>query len=212
MLPLQPAQAFGDTGSLVLSLGIGFCFGFVLERAGFGNSRKLAAQFYFHDMTVFKVMFTAILVAMIGIQWGSALGLVDYGQIWVNPTHLIPGIVGGLLLGFGFIIGGYCPGTSIVSASTGKLDGMAFLSGVVFGIMVFAEVMEPFRGFWEANTNWGRVTLPEIFGLNPGVIVFLISLVALGCFMAAEYVEGLLQRPVGPTATEPESKTEEVAA
>ena len=33
---------------------------FLLERAGFGRADKLAAQFYLRDLTVFKVMFSAI--------------------------------------------------------------------------------------------------------------------------------------------------------
>ena len=53
------------TAGVVLVFGlIGFAFGYTLEMAGFGDSRKLAAQFYFRELTVFKVMFTAIAVAL----------------------------------------------------------------------------------------------------------------------------------------------------
>ena len=62
---------------LLTGIVLGFLFGFVLERAGFGNARKLAGQFYLNDMTVFKVMFTAILVAMVGLYGLSAVGLAD---------------------------------------------------------------------------------------------------------------------------------------
>src|SRR5512145_277020 len=115
---------------------IGFFFGFVLEISGFGNSKKLAAQFYFKDLTVLKVMFTAIVVAMVLIFAASALGLLDYNVIWVNPTYLWPGIVGGLVMGVGFIVGGFCPGTSLVSAATGRLDGIFFTLGGLFGIFL----------------------------------------------------------------------------
>ena len=103
---------------------IGIAFGMTLESAGFGNSKLLAAQFYFKDMRVFKVMFTAIIVAMTLIFLSSALGLLDYNLIWVPPTYLWPGIVGGLIMGVGFIIGGFCPGTSLVGMATGKLDAV----------------------------------------------------------------------------------------
>lgn len=100
-------SALGATGLGLLALAFGFGFGFILERAGFGNARKLAAQFYFYDMTVFKVMFTGILVAMVLIFLDRGLLWLDFDRVFVNPTHLWPQIAGGLLLGVGFLIGGY---------------------------------------------------------------------------------------------------------
>jgi len=105
--PLPLNQIFVQYGVYAIYLLIGFSFGYVLEIAGFGYSPKLAAQFYFKDMTVLKVMFTAIIVAMVGIFMASALGLLDYNLLWVNPTYLWPGIIGGLIMGVGFIVGGF---------------------------------------------------------------------------------------------------------
>ena len=104
---------------LVLAVVIGAGFGFVLERAGFGSSRKLAAQFYLYDMTVFKVMFTAIITAMVGLFGLVKLGFLNLDAMYINPTFLWPQLAGGLLLGAGFIISGYCPGTSIVAFGRG---------------------------------------------------------------------------------------------
>ena len=103
--PLPLNELLGHWGAYVIYLLIGISFGFVLEIAGFGNSKKLAAQFYFKDLTVLKVMFSAIVVAMVLIFGATAVGLLDYNLIWVNPTYLWPGIIGGLIMGFGFIIG-----------------------------------------------------------------------------------------------------------
>jgi hypothetical protein len=105
--PLTLTELLGQYGAYVIYLIIGFAFGYTLEIAGFTNSTKLAAQFYFKDMTVLKVMFTAIIVAMVLVFGATAIGLLDYNLIWVNPTYLWPGIVGGLIMGVGFIIGGY---------------------------------------------------------------------------------------------------------
>ena len=105
--PLPLGELFGHWGSYAVYALVGVAFGWVLESAGFGNSKKLAAQFYFKDLTVFKVMFTAIIVAMTLIFLSSAAGLLDYNLIWVPPTYLWPGIVGGLIMGVGFIVGGY---------------------------------------------------------------------------------------------------------
>lgn len=107
MAPYDLVSIAGSAGSVAVYVAIGFGFGFALERAGFGNSKKLAAQFYLHDMTVLKVMFTAIVVAMLLLFWTSALMLLDMGRVFVNPTYLWSGILGGLLLGIGFVVGGY---------------------------------------------------------------------------------------------------------
>ncbi len=104
-LPLQ--AMYGKWVFYLVALLIGTAFGYSLEIGGFGKSTKLAAQFYFTDMTVFKVMFSGIIVAMVLIFGSSALGWLDYGRVFVNPTYLWPGIVGGLVMGVGFVIGGF---------------------------------------------------------------------------------------------------------
>jgi rhodanese-related sulfurtransferase len=188
LFPLPLSQYFGHWGAYVVFLLIGFAFGYVLEISGFGNSRKLAAQFYFKDMTVLKVMFGAIITAMVLIFAASAIGLLDYNLIWVNPTYLWPGIVGGLIMGVGFIIGGFCPGTSLVGAATFKLDGVFFVLGVFFGIFLFGETVSNFNIFWNSS-YMGRITLPELFGLSTGVVVLLVVLMALFMFFGAEQLE-----------------------
>ncbi len=186
--PVQLSPIFGHWGAYLVYAVIGFAFGYVLEIAGFGNSKKLAAQFYFKDMTVLKVMFGAIIVAMVLIFGATAVGLLDYNLIWVNPTYLWPGIVGGLIMGFGFIIGGFCPGTSLVGAATGKLDGVFFVLGVLFGIFLFGETVDSFAIFWNSS-YMGRYTLPELFGLPTGVVVLGVVLMALFMFWGAEKLE-----------------------
>ncbi|MGD9253858.1 MAG: YeeE/YedE thiosulfate transporter family protein [Holophagae bacterium] len=173
----------------LLSLAIGFSFGFVLESCGFGDSRRMAAQFYLTDMRVLKVMFTAIVTCMLLLVWVWSFGWLDEQALAINPTNLWPGILGGILLGFGFVIGGYCPGTSIVSSSTGKLDGMFFLGGVTVGVWIFGETGVHFRTFYDTAGDLGRFTLPELLGLSPGVVAILVTLMALAMFWAGEKVE-----------------------
>ena len=146
MAPLQ----FDGTTLFVVHLLIGFGFGFMLERAGFGDSRKLAAQFYLNDMTVLKVMFSSIVTAMFVIHWAWKLGWVDLSLMWINPTYLWSAIAGGLILGVGFIIGGYCPGTSMVAVSTLKLDAIFFVLGILLGIFAFGEFVPPNLGLLPA--------------------------------------------------------------
>ena len=120
-----PLAIASEEVRLLTAIGLGFMFGFSLERAGFGNARKLAAQFYLYDMTVFKVMFTAILVAMVGLYTLNGLGLVDMSMMWINPTFMWAQLIGGFLLGTGFILSGLCPGTSVVSAASGRIDAVS---------------------------------------------------------------------------------------
>jgi rhodanese-related sulfurtransferase len=186
--PLTLADYFGHWGAYVVFLLIGIAFGVVLEIAGFGKSTKLAAQFYFKEWTVLKVMFTAIVVAMVLIFLATSIGLLDYNLVWVNPTFLIPGIVGGLIMGIGFIVGGFCPGTSLVAAATAKLDGIAFVLGVFFGIFLFGETVEYFEDFWY-STDMGRYTLQDMFDVDAGVVVLAVVLFALLAFWIGEHAE-----------------------
>jgi hypothetical protein len=179
---------FGDNVSLIVAFIIGIGFGFFLERAGFGNARKLAAQFYFTDLTVFKVMFTAIVTTMVGLFYLSWTGFVDLSLVYLTPTYILPQVVGGLILGAGFVIGGYCPGTSVVSASTGRIDGVVYLAGIIAGIFVFGEIFPLVKDFYTA-TPMGRVTLPEFFHLPYGLVVFLVVIMAIGGFAGATWVE-----------------------
>ncbi len=186
--PFYQFGLFGDEASLVVAFVIGIGFGFFLERAGFGNSRKLAAQFYLRDLSVLKVMFTAIITAMTGLYLLSRLGFVDLSLVYLVPTFLVPQIVGGLLLGVGFVIGGYCPGTSCVSAATGRVDGMVYVAGMIAGLVGFAEVYPHLLGFVHM-TSMGQITLPKLWDLPYGLLVFAVVLMALGAFIAAEWAE-----------------------
>lgn len=179
---------FGDEMSLVVAFGIGIGFGFFLERAGFGNARVLAAQFYFRDLRVLKVMFTGIITAMVGAFLLGRFGFLDLSLVYLTPTFLVPQIVGGIILGVGFIIGGYCPGTSCVAAATGRIDGMVYLAGMIGGLLGFAEVY-PFIEKFTKITALGQVTLAQQFNIPYGFLVFVVVLMAFGAFMAAEWAE-----------------------
>jgi len=189
MVPFNLDTLIGHLGNNLLYIFTGILFGIALERAGFGNSRNLAAQFYLKDMRVLKVMFTAIIVAMLLIFWTSALGILDFDSIWVNPTYLWPGIIGGLIFGMGFVIGGYCPGTALVSMATLKIDGLFFIIGLCVGIFIFGESVDSIRVFWEKSGNYGRVTLPQWLNVQTGTVVFGVTLMALGMFWGAEKLE-----------------------
>jgi uncharacterized membrane protein YedE/YeeE len=182
--PLYILGNFGYGTSLWIALGIGFLFGFVLERAGFGDSRNLTNIFYFRDMRVLKVMFSAMVTAMVGMIALSWVGLFDYStllEVSLLKTYLWPQLVGGVLFGLGFIIGGYCPGTSVVGIVSGKLDAVIFMLGMIAGIWVFAIGFPLWSGFY-MSSDLGRLTLWQAFGLKMEWAALAIVLMALGAF------------------------------
>jgi len=179
---------FGDGVSLIVALVIGVAFGVALEQSGMGNARKLAGQFYLRDLTVFKVMFTAILTAMLGVFWLGWIGMLDVSRIYVPETWLAPQIVGGLVFGAGFALAGLCPGTSCVAAATGRLDGIAVVLGMFGGVLVTGLSFETLASFY-VSTPRGVFTLPQLIGSSEGVVVFAIVAVALAGFKAAEAIE-----------------------
>ena len=192
-----PLQAFMNVSSanpwtyVIFGL-IGFGFGFTLEMSGFGNSRKLAAQFYFKELTVLKVMFTAIVTAMVLLFGAVSLGILNFNLVWVNETYLASGILGGLIMGVGFIVGGFCPTTSLASASTGKIDGMLFMLGGFVGAFLFGETEQYFDHWYSTAGYFGRVTLDQVFGLPVGVVVMLVVFMALFMFWGSEQLERII--------------------
>ena len=179
---------FGDEASLLVAFAIGIGFGFFLERAGFGSARKLVAQFYLTDLAVFKVMFTAIVTAMLGVTYLGWMGLLDLSQVYLVPTYWGAQVVGGLLLGVGFVVGGYCPGTSVAAVATGRIDALAYLGGILAGTLGFAVGFPLLRGLYVAGSA-GELTLPQLLHLPYGVVVFAVVLMALGGFAGAEWIE-----------------------
>ncbi len=186
--PFYKYGFFGDEFSLLVAFAIGIGFGFFLERAGFGSARKLAAQFYLYDMSVFKVMFTAIVTAMLGVTYLGWIGWLDLDLVYLVPTFLKPQIVGGLVLGVGFVVGGYCPGTSVAALATGRIDAMIYALGIFAGTFAYAEAYPSIAGFVNSDAM-GQVTLPEVFGLPWGAVVFVVVLIAVVGFAGATWVE-----------------------
>jgi len=179
---------FGDEVGLLVAFAIGIGFGFFLERAGFGSARKLVAQFYLTDLAVFKVMFTAIVTAMLGVTYLSWIGFLDLSLVYLAPTFLAAQVVGGLILGVGFVVGGYCPGTSLVACATGRTDGLVYAGGIFAGMAAFASLFPWLEGFYTSG-SMGEITLPELSSVPYGVVVFGVVLMAVVGFWGAGRVE-----------------------
>lgn len=188
MGPLAINEIISENTNLFLAFIIGIGFGFVLESSGFSSSRKLAGVFYGYDMVVLKVFFTAAITAMTGLLLFSLFGWIDLNLVYVNPLYLHSAIAGGVIMGAGFILGGYCPGTSFCGASIGKIDAMVFVVGLFIGVAIFGLGYNLWDGLYMAGFK-GEPKISTSLKLSDGLFVFLVIVIALAMFWVAEIAE-----------------------
>ena len=187
MGPLVPT-IISNEFDLIIALILGFGFGFILEQAGFSSSKKLVGLFYGKNFVVLKVFFTAGITAMILVLVSGHFGLLDLSLIYINPTFLTSAIIGGLIMGVGFIVGGFCPGTSICASAIGKLDGITFMLGSLLGVYLFMELYPLIEGIYFSG-SMGNITIYEMLGISNISFAILLSLVAIGMFVLVTYIE-----------------------
>jgi hypothetical protein len=181
---------------IISGLALGFAFGFILENAGFGSPCKLTAQFRLSDWSVFKVMFTAIVFTSVGLMVSGWFGLVSLEGLFVPPALLGAAAIGGILVGSGFAVGGYCPGTSVVGLMSGRLDASVFLLGLIVGTLVFAGAYDQL----EALTTMGEVaagdTLPDALGVSSLWVNVFMVIAAVAVFIGGTALERRFGGPV----------------
>lgn len=188
MGPLIPYGIINPEWSMLIIFMIGLGFGMILEQAGFSSSRKLVGTFFGYDFVVLKVFFTAAIVAMIGIIIMDFYGILDTSAIFVHSGFLKAVLIGGMIMGVGFILGGFCPGTSVAAASIGKIDAMFFVAGLFAGIFVYGEFFDSFQGLFSGR-YFDRETIYSLIGLEKGTFVFWLIIIALGAFGFAAFLE-----------------------
>lgn len=196
MGPLVP-DLISNNLNFIVALIIGILFGIILEQAGFSTSKKLVGLFYGYDFTVLRVFFTAGIVAMIGVMGLEHFGLVDINLVYVNPTFLWSAIIGGLIMGLGFVVGGFCPGTSVCAAAIGKIDAMIFIGGAFLGVLVFAEGYPLFEGLYKTS-NLGSPRFFETLNMSQNIFAFIMVVFALAAFWFASIVENKVNGIIKP--------------
>jgi uncharacterized protein len=188
MGPLSVNEIISENTNLFLAFIIGIGFGFVLEQSGFSSSKKLAGVFYGYDTVVLKVFFTAAITTMLGLLFFSLFGWIDLNLVYINPTYLTSAIIGGVIMGIGFIMGGYCPGTSFCGASIGKIDAMVFIGGLFIGVLIFGLGYNIWEKMYLAKFL-GSPKVSTVLGLSDGIFAFLLIIAALAMFWVAEWAE-----------------------
>ena len=187
MGPLIPNGIIPHEWDSIIAILIGIVFGFVLEASGFSSSRKLAGVFYGYDFAVLKVFFTAALVALIGMFYMDYLGYVDISQMYVHPTYLWGAIIGGIIMGLGFVMGGFCPGTSLCAVAIGKIDAIVYVVGIMIGVFIFSELFFLFQPIYEGSFL-GNITLEDSLGVNPYWFIFIFTIIAIISFVISDMI------------------------
>jgi len=186
--PLAKTGVISASLNLWLAVPIGFIFGFALFHAGFTDSRRIAWAFYFKDVGVPVVMFSAIATGMLGL-WGlSLIGFLDVSMVYMLPTFLVPMAIGGLIFGVGMVVGGYCPGTAAASITTGKIDAMIFILGFLLGSLIFGDFFPVWGNFYNSD-YMGAFRLDQWLGIGLGPMVLIIVLIAVGGTLAMRFVQ-----------------------
>jgi hypothetical protein len=174
----------------------GLLFGFILEGAGFGSPRKLTAQFTLRDFAVFKVMFTAVIVAAVGLWGAEAIGWIKPNAVWIPTLYLWAIAGGGALIGAGFALGGYCPGTSAAALGSGRIDALGFIAGMAAGVVLFGMMFDDIRPLYSAAKGVEGQTLPQLLGLPTPVILIGLIVVAIAGFKLGTKLERARGGPV----------------
>jgi len=195
MGPLFPNDLISADWNLVLAVLMGIGFGFLLEASGFSSSRNLAGVFYGYNFVVLRVFFTAVIVAMVGLLYFNYFGWLDLSKIFILPTFLPSMIVGGVVMGLGFIIGGFCPGTSFAAIVIGKLDALVFAGGLFIGIFLFAEGFPYMEDFYSSG-NLGNVTLTDVTGISAPWWAFGFTVIALAAFWVSMLIEKKVRKRI----------------
>jgi uncharacterized membrane protein YedE/YeeE len=200
--PLAKTGVISAAANLWLAIPIGFIFGYALFHAGFTDSRRIAWAFYFKDVGVPVVMFSAIATGMLGLWGMSLIGVLDISMVYMLPTFLLPMAVGGVIFGIGMVIGGYCPGTAAASIATGKVDAMIFIIGFLIGSLVFGDYFPVWGDFYNSD-YMGAYRLDQWLGIGLGPTVLIVVLIAVSGTIFMRYV----QNRVWPTTeTDPQHK------
>ncbi|MDE3740457.1 YeeE/YedE thiosulfate transporter family protein [Maribacter polysaccharolyticus] len=193
MGPLIPNGILTDEWNIIIAVLIGLAFGFILEASGFSSSRKLAGVFYGYDFAVLKVFFTAAVVSVIGLYYMDYLGWIEMGMLYVHPTYVWAAIIGGAIMGVGFVAGGFCPGTSLCAVAIGKLDAWIYVFGIMIGVFVFSEAYNVFEGLYNGSFL-GNITLVDSFDIPASWIIFGVTVIALAAFFVSDIVRKRIKK------------------
>jgi hypothetical protein len=161
----------------------GILFGFCMQKAQVIRFDRQVGALRLKDMTIFKFMLTAILVAMAGIYLLLDLGLV---KLSIKPLIIGGNVLGGLIFGIGWGIVGYCPATGMGALGEGRYDAAFGMAGMILGAGLYAELYPLMKQTVLTWGDFGKVTLPDALGINHWFVVIFLGIVFIGLFRLFE--------------------------
>lgn len=163
---------------LLLGLAIGFAFGFLLQKGNVTEYDVIVGQLLFRDFTVVKIMVTAMVTGTVSVHILREFGLA---QLHPKPGSLGMTLIGGLIFGVGFAVLGYCPGTIAAAVGQGKMDAaVGGLTGIIVGAGLYAHAFPSLSRTILAKGDFGAQTFPELFRVNPWVIIIPLASALVG--------------------------------
>ncbi|MBM4284426.1 MAG: YeeE/YedE family protein [Deltaproteobacteria bacterium] len=165
--------------TLLYGLITGVLFGFLLQKGRVLRYDKQLGALRLLDLTIVKFMLSSVVVAMIGVYL-----LVDLGLAKLSVKSLLLGanILGGLLFGLGWGLLGYCPGTSVGALAEGRWDAVFGILGMLVGAGLYAEAFPYLKTTVLTWGNYGKLTLPQLLGVSPWVVIPLFAAGAVFLF------------------------------
>lgn len=160
---------FADSFTLVKGLLIGSIFGFLLQRSKVTRFNVIINQFLLKDFTMMKVMLSAIVVGSFSLFAAQWFGLIE--NIFMPHSSIIAVIVGGLFLGVGLAISGYCPGTTFAAIGQGSKDGLFAAIGLFVGAGLYAELHNWFSNSLFKGYVADASSIYGLLGVSPWILI-----------------------------------------
>ncbi len=173
--------------SILLAIIFGLSFGFVLQKIGAANPHVIINMLRLKDFHLMKAIFLGIGISSLCLFALLAIGLIDPSHVSVKASY-VGVIIGGGLLGLGWTIAGFCPGTGVVAAGAGRKDARWFILGGLLGAFLYMLVYQAIDTSWLFNDLGGKVSLavtgnegfPAMLPSLPGVLVAGVIAVVFG--------------------------------
>ncbi|MBD3160844.1 MAG: YeeE/YedE family protein [Candidatus Latescibacteria bacterium] len=155
-------------------LAVGIAFGACLFLGGLANPDKIVGALRLKDFHAIRVIAVFVLVGMLG-TWLLHLG--DAAHYSLKPAAMLSVLLGGAILGIGFGLVGYCPGTGLACAAAGRMDALVTVFGMFAGALAFILLHPLVAAPLDEIANQGKRALPELTGIPYAawVIVFTVG-------------------------------------
>ncbi len=158
----------------------GIIFGFLLQKGRVLRYDRQMGALRLKDMTIVKFMLTTVVVSMVGVYILKDLGMV---KLSIKSTVLGANILGGVIFGLGWGLLGYCPGTSGGALGEGRWDAVWGIAGMLAGAAIYAEAFPFLKRTVLTWGDYGKITLPQLLGVNHWVVIAVFVIAASGLFV-----------------------------